>query len=167
MIKASRIWTACEERNGYMRSQVPQCLWPGSHRSLGLPSKPLSHFPLSECLPLSIDQHSQIFRRPIISPYHTCLGPSGSNALLSSITTCHNPRCYQFILYQTNLSICLTLPIDCKRPKDRDYRLFTFILFPFCSPSILLVSPPPTTHTFCTFTVCFWDCSSAQFSKSL
>lgn len=31
MIKASRIWIACEERKGYMRSQVP--------KSLNLPSQ--------------------------------------------------------------------------------------------------------------------------------
>lgn len=132
-------------------------------------------FPLSPChtaLSLSafifpLTNHSQILRRPIISLHHTCMGPSGSNALLSSITTCYNSWCYQFILYQTRLRIHLTLPIDCKHPKDRDYRLFTFTLFFFYSPTILLPSPLPGTHRFSTFTVCFWDCSSAQFSKSL
>lgn len=86
MIKASRIWIACEERNGYLRSQVPQHLCTGAPRPLELPSKSLNTF----LFPLT--NRSKVSRRPIcLSPHHTHLGPSGSNALLSSITTCYIP----------------------------------------------------------------------------
>lgn len=67
MIRASRIWMACEETNGCMRSQVPKPLWADSQvpcaslLSLCHTSLHLHAF----CFPLT--SHSQIFRRPSVS----------------------------------------------------------------------------------------------------
>lgn len=153
MIKASRIWIACEERIEYMRSQVPS-LWTCSPRSLGLPSKLLNAF----LFPLT--NHAQIFRG------------------LLSLSSSHWPGSFKirwFTLVQHYLLYLLVLPIYLVSDKfeymssswgqTTNYSPLHF--FPFCSICILLLSPHPNTHTFPTFTVCFWDCSSAHFSNTL
>ena len=69
MIDASRIWRACEERNGSMRSEVPQLT--GLLRVPGHTTLLTSHLPPHECLSLPPASCPQIFR--CLFPHHTHL----------------------------------------------------------------------------------------------
>lgn len=88
-------------------------------RSLGHPSKFMSHPPPSACLLLSINQPlSDLQEAQCLFPRRACLGPSDSNPLPSSFTTHSVSWCSQFILYRTKSSAHLTPLLDCKVIED-------------------------------------------------
>lgn len=154
MIKASRIWIACGEKLGTWGHKCPS-LWTCSPRSLGLPSNLLNAF----LFPLT--NHTQVFRGPIVSFLITLARVFQVQMLYSCASL------LAISLGVTNLSCIrqIWVYVLFLRKETTNYTPLHF--FPFCSIRILLLSPHLNTHTFRTFTVCFWDCSSAQFSSTL
>lgn len=162
MISASRIWIACEERNGSMRSQVPQSLWtlPGPWG-----------IPLCLC---HTSFHMNAFLFCVPTAFRFAEIPV-------SLSSSHLPGSFRFTFLTLipNYLMSPVLPIylapdrfnynpdllaSFLRTGTANYSPLTY------SPSVAPASyyyPHPSAHTFSTFSIGFCSYSSAHFSKSL